>query len=132
MRLGLRDQALQTCRKGRSLFPDDAELRFREGVLLHELGRMDEARTAYLDVLRNSEGRHLTSVDRALTGFKAHQNLAVIASDVGNLADAEHEWHEVVRAAPRYRPGWRGLGEVLVRQGRYCRRRSAGRCDAGR
>ncbi len=30
---------------------DDAELRFREGVLLHELGRLDEARRAYLDVL---------------------------------------------------------------------------------
>ncbi len=119
MRLGLRDQALQTCRKGRSLFPHDAELRFREGVLLHELGRMDEARTAYLDVLRNSEGRHLTSADRALTGFKAHQNLAVIASDVGNLVEAEREWREVVHAAPRYRPGWRGLGEILVRQGRY-------------
>jgi GT2 family glycosyltransferase/tetratricopeptide (TPR) repeat protein/2-polyprenyl-3-methyl-5-hydroxy-6-metoxy-1,4-benzoquinol methylase len=118
MRTGARDQALQTCRRGRAQFPHDVELRFREGVLLHEMGRLHEARRAYLDVLSNSEERHFTSVDRALAGFKAHQNLAVIATDLDDQVEAEREWRQVVSDAPGYRPGWRGLGETLIRQGR--------------
>ena len=104
----------------RALFPRDTELRFREGVLLHELGRLNEARQAYLDVMNHSgEERHFSSVDRALTGFKARQNLAVVANDMGDLAEAERQWREVVREVPRYRQGWRGLGETLLRAGRY-------------
>ena len=115
---GGRGQAQDTCRRARELFPQDAELRFREGVLLHDLGRMEEARRAYLDVLENREERHFTSVDRAITGFKARQNLAVVAADLGDMADAEHQWRAVVREAPRYRTGWRGLGDILLRLGR--------------
>jgi tetratricopeptide (TPR) repeat protein len=113
MRQGCREEALGTCRRGLRLFPHDAELRFREGVLLHELGRLQESRLAYSAVLTNREDRHFSSVDRALTGFKAHQNLAVLATDMGDLAGAEREWREVVRAVPCYRPGWRGLGETF-------------------
>jgi len=119
MRLGGRAEALETCRRGLRLFRHDAELRFREGVLLHELGRLQEAWQAYSAVLSNGEERHFSSVDRALTGFKAHQNLAVVAADMGDLAAAEREWREVVRVAPRYRPGWRGLGETMIRQARF-------------
>jgi O-antigen biosynthesis protein len=118
MRLEDRGRAWETCRRARELFPQDAELRFREGVLLHDLGRLEEARRAYLDVLENREERHFTSVDRALTGFKARQNLAVVAVDLGDLADAERQWRAVVREAPHYRTGWRGLGEILMRLGR--------------
>jgi len=118
MRLGFGAEALETCRRGLALFPHDVELQFREGVLLHELGRLVEARQAYAAVLTDGEERHFSSVDRALTGFKAHQNLAVVATDMGDLAGAEREWREVVRAAPGYRQGWRGLGETLMRAGR--------------
>jgi GT2 family glycosyltransferase/tetratricopeptide (TPR) repeat protein len=115
MRLGRREAALATCRRGRELFPEDAELRFREGVLLHELGRLEEAVQSYRAVLANHEERHFSSIDRGLTGFKARQNLAVVYTDLGDLERAEAEWREVTRAVPRYRPGWRGLGEVLIR-----------------
>jgi tetratricopeptide (TPR) repeat protein len=119
MRLGRREQALASCRQGRSLFPHDVELQFREGVVLHELGRLAEARGAYLAALEKREARHFASVDRALTGFKARQNLAVVSGDLGDLAEAERQWREVTREAPGYRPGWRGLGETLVRGGRF-------------
>ncbi len=118
MRLGRHEQALATCRRGRELFPRDVELRFREGIVLHELGRLDEARRSYLDVLASGEERHLASVDRALAGFKARQNLAVVAAEMGDLAEAERQWREVVREAPRYRLGWRGLADVLLRADR--------------
>ena len=89
MRLGQLDVALETCRRGRSQFPRDAELMFREGVLFQTLGQFDEARRAYLGVLRTDEERHFSSVDRGLTGFKAHHNLAVLATERGDYAEAE-------------------------------------------
>ena len=119
MRLNHKDAALEDCGRGRAMFPKDAELRFREGVLLHELGRLDEARRAYLDVLECREDRHFSSVDRSLSGFKARQNLAVVLGDLGDLAEAEEQWRRVVAEVPGYRPGWRGLGETLIRRGRF-------------
>ena len=107
--LGQRETALETCRRGRALFPRDAELLFREGVVLQELRRFDEARRAYIEVLGSSEERHFASVDLGLTGFKAHHNLAVMAAERGDLAEAEREWREVVAAAPGYRLGCAGL-----------------------
>ncbi len=85
MRQGRRDEALATCRRGLDLFPQDVELRFREGVVLHELGRLEEAAQAYRTVLAVREGRHFTSIDLGLTGFKARQNLAVVYTDLGGL-----------------------------------------------
>ena len=92
VRQGLREKALETCRRGRELFPQDTELRFREGVVLHELGRLEESAQAYRDVLAEREERHFTSIDRGLSGFKARQNLAVVYGDMGDLAQAEREW----------------------------------------
>jgi O-antigen biosynthesis protein len=119
MKLRRHQEALETCRQGRSMFPRDTELRFREGVLLHELGRLEESRRAYHDVLGMREERHFASIDRALTGFKVRQNLAVLANDMGDLAEAERQWRVVVREVPSYRAGWRGLAETLLRGGRH-------------
>jgi GT2 family glycosyltransferase/tetratricopeptide (TPR) repeat protein len=118
MRLGRMQEALASCGRGRRLFPEDAELRFREGVLLHDLGRLDEAVRAYRDVLERRDGRHLSSVIRGLDGFKARQNLAVVLIDMGRLDEAEREWRAVVAEMPGYRPGWRGLVEMLLAAGR--------------
>ena len=122
MQRARRDEALGTCRRGRALFPDDVELRFREGVLLQELGRPAEAERAYLDVLDNHEERHFGSVDRALKGFKTRQNLAVLYTDMGKLAEAEGLWREVIREVPGYRAGWRGLGDALCGSASVTRR----------
>ena len=119
MRLSHHEAALEACQRGRAMFPRDAELRFREGVLLHELGRLTEARRAYLDVLETREDRHFSSVDRGLANFKARQNLAVVANDLGDLVEAEDQWRRIVAEVPGYHPGWRGLGETLIRRGRF-------------
>jgi tetratricopeptide (TPR) repeat protein len=107
-----------TCLTGLELFPLDAELRFREGVLLHELGRYEESVRAYLDVMRSNEERHFSSLDSGIKGFKARQNLAVVYTDMGELAKAERQWRQVVHDEPKYRPGWRGLGDVLLKRGK--------------
>ena len=119
MRQGRREEALATCRRGRALFAQDVELRFREGVVLHELGRLEEAARAYRDVLVDADERHFSSIDRGLTGYKARQNLAVVYTEMGDLVRAEQEWRQVTREVPRYRAGWHGLGEVLLRGGRH-------------
>ena len=120
LRLGRHDLAMDACRRGRALFPRDPELRFREAVALQDLGRHDEARRAYHDVLNHpGEERHFSSVDRALTGYKTRQNLAVLSLDIGDLAEAAQHWREVVRAVPYYRQGWRGVGETMLRAGRF-------------
>ncbi|WP_422927500.1 glycosyltransferase [Singulisphaera sp. PoT] len=118
MQLGRLDEAERTCRDARALFPQDAELRFRQGVLLHDLGRHEESVRAYRDVLENREGRHFSSVDSGIFGFKARQNLAVAFSGMGDHAAAEREWRLVLAEVPRYRPGWLGLGDALLRQGK--------------
>lgn len=118
MQLKRYDEAGETCRRGLSLFPGDPELRFRQGVLLHETGFPREAARAYEEVLGHRGERHFSSLDRGIVGFKARQNLAVVASDLGDLAGAEEQWRAVVREVPGYRPGWRGLGEALLRQGK--------------
>jgi O-antigen biosynthesis protein len=110
------DAAEQTCRKGLALFPEDAELRFREGVLLHETGHFQESVQAYENVLRNHEERHFSSLDPGIKGFKARQNLAVVHTDLGDLAAAEKEWRLITQERPKYRDGWRGLGDTLLRQ----------------
>ena len=96
--------------------PTTSSFGFARGCCCDTLGRFSEARDAYLGVLSGREERHLSSVDRGLTGFKARHNLAVVATRMGDLAEAERQWKEVVREAPRYRQGWRGLGETLVQE----------------
>ena len=118
MRQGRPEEALTTCRRARGLFARDVELQFREGVILQELRRLEEAARAYRDVLVNPDDLHFNSIDRGLTGFKARQNLAVVYTDMGDLVRAEEEWRQVTCEVPRYRVGWHGLGEVLIRNSR--------------
>ena len=87
-------------------------------MILYELKRLEEAAQAYRDVLVEADERHFSSVDRGLTGYKARQNLAVVFTEMGDLARAEREWRQVTREVPRYRAGWHGLGEVLIRSSR--------------
>ena len=116
---GQKEQALDTCRRGLELFPQDAELRFRLGMLLHDSGKLEQAVQVYQDLLTTEEERHFSSVVQGLRGFKARQNLAVVYQDLGDFARAEEQWRLVVGEVPSYREGWRGLGEILLRQGKH-------------
>jgi len=115
-RIGDLKGALATCEMGLSECPEDLELRFRLGVLLHEAGRFRESVAAYEEVLAHQGERYFTSVDRGIGGFKARQNLAVVYGELGDLDRAEEAWRAVTKEAPSYRLGWRGFGEFLVRR----------------
>jgi tetratricopeptide (TPR) repeat protein len=114
-RIGDLQGALATCETGLTECPEDLELRFRLGVLLHEAGRLRDSVAAYEQVLAHRGERYFTSVDRGIGGFKARQNLAVIYGELGDSDRAEEAWRAVTKEAPEYRLGWRGYGEFLVR-----------------
>lgn len=103
----------------RRLYADDPELLFRQGILAHELGEHERAISAYQQLLARQEERHFSSIDRALFGFKAYHNLALVHEDMGNLAKAEETWRAAVADAPQHRDGWRGLGNVLRAQKKF-------------
>ena len=94
------------------------ELRFRKATLLQRSGRLNEAAQAYERLLVEPTERHLSSVDRAMRGYRARHNLAAVYADLGQLAKAEQQWRLVVQEFPAYRPGWQGLADVLTRQGK--------------
>ncbi len=117
--LGDYQAAWQTCQKGRALFAKDSELLFREGVLAHHLRRLPDAVKAYQAVLRKSNERHFSSVDPAITGYKARHNLALVYAELGQLNLAELQWRNVIAEMPTSRAGWRGLCEVLLSQRKF-------------
>ena len=82
------------------------------------LGRPADAAAAYERVLAGGGGRYFASIDRGIDGFKARANLAAVYADLGRWSDAESLLRAVVAEVPAYRPGWRGLGALLVRRGR--------------
>ncbi|HVX12035.1 MAG TPA: glycosyltransferase [Pirellulales bacterium] len=119
MKLGRHSDALETCAEGLRLFPREAELLFRQGMLHHEAGLLAKAERSYLAVLAGGGPRQFTSVDTGILGFKTHHNLAIVYADMGALEKAETEWRRSVADTPEYRDGWRGLGETLMRLGKF-------------
>lgn len=116
MQLGRHKEAWQACQEGRGHYPDDTELLFREGVLHHHFGRLNEAKEAYLAILSHRDPRHFASIDRGIAGFKTRHNLALVYEELGELGLAERQWRQVVADMPTYRTGWHALGELLIRQ----------------
>ncbi|WP_227255103.1 glycosyltransferase [Frigoriglobus tundricola] len=110
--------ALRTCDAGLAECPEDVELRFRAGVYLHATGRLREAVAAYERVLAGGGPRYFTSLDRGVAGFKARANLAAVHADLGEWDPAERLLRAVTAEEPNYRPGWQGLGDLLLRRGR--------------
>jgi tetratricopeptide (TPR) repeat protein len=49
-------------------------------------------------VLQN--GRHLSSVDRGLKGYRARYNLAEVHTELGEFAKAEEQWRRVIEEVP--------------------------------
>jgi GT2 family glycosyltransferase/tetratricopeptide (TPR) repeat protein len=114
--LGKMDQAWETCNQGLECFPKDAESLFRKAALLHEKKRFAEAEATYLFLLGSREERHYVSLVHGIRGHLARQNLAVLYTDMGELAKAEQQWRFATQDTPLYRAGWRGLGDCLLKQ----------------
>lgn len=115
MQLSDFQHAAIACERGRSLFPDDKELLFRQAMLCHELGKLDEAVTLYREVLTPGTERHFASIDLGLAGYKARHNLALVYEGQGRYDLAAIEWRAIVDEQPEYVPSQIGLAECLLR-----------------
>ncbi len=106
--------ALESCRAGREIYPEDAELLFQQGLILRGMGDWKGAEACLLQLLQSREGDHFASVDPGLRGYKARHNLAVLYQDQGRLAEATAQWQAIVAERPDFIPAWLGLGELYL------------------
>jgi GT2 family glycosyltransferase/tetratricopeptide (TPR) repeat protein len=117
--LGDHDRALAACRAGRRHYPDDAELLFHEGLVRRARGDGAGAEACLLRLLEGHDGPHFASVDAGLRGYKARHNLAVLYQEAGRTAEAEAQWRAALAGQPDLLPGWLGLAELFLGQGRW-------------
>lgn len=116
---GRLDEAVHECERGLERCPDDTELMFRRAVLYQEAGEPSEAAAIYQRILDGSPERHFSSRDAGLSDIKARHNLALVDEALGRFEAAEAEWRQLIADRPRYRPAWRGLGNLWLRQQRH-------------
>lgn len=114
--LGQQADALQACRQGRSLFPEDAELLFQEGITLRHLGDADGAINAWEKLLQAPEGAHFASVNTGIRGHLTRHNLATTYLERGHLDAAEGHWRASLAERNDYVPAWLGLAEIAAKR----------------
>jgi FkbM family methyltransferase len=117
--LGRKHEALDVCRRGRLVYPQDAELLAQEALFLNEENDLAGAEQCYLKLLNDREAPHFASVPVGLNGYLTRHNLAVIYLRQQRAAEAELQWRAAIEEKPAFEPSWRGLEDLYVKQGRW-------------
>jgi hypothetical protein len=91
--------------------PDDAELLFRKGVLHRLRGEPHEAGTCWRRILTVRRPERFGSVDAGIFGHVTRRNLARLAEESGDQAEAARHWSTVLAERP-------GDAEAVRAQGR--------------
>jgi GT2 family glycosyltransferase/tetratricopeptide (TPR) repeat protein len=112
-------EALQTCAKGRSIYPDDPELLFLESMILRERGDTRTAEERLHRLINGSEDNHFSSVDAGLRGYKARHNLAVLCVEQQRFPEAETHWIAANQEEPAFFPAQIGLGELYAKSKKW-------------
>jgi tetratricopeptide (TPR) repeat protein len=126
--LGQPNESLASCRRGRSLYPDDVELLFQEALIYRENGNRAVAEACWLRLLEDREVEHFASLDLGLKGYKTRHNLAMLYQEQGRWAEAEAQWQAALHENPEFFPARIGLAELLLAQARWKEFENA--CDA--
>ena len=90
--LGQKQEALAVCRKGLSIFADDIELLFQEGVALRKLGDTSGAIDCWERCLAMPAVEHFASINTGLRGHITRHNLAATYVEAQRLQNAESQW----------------------------------------
>ncbi len=98
--LGETTQALSACATGLRCDPDDAELLFREAVIRRNSGDGAGAEGCWRRVLTLKRPEQFSSLDMGIYGHLTRRNLAALAEERGDLAEAERLWSEVLIECP--------------------------------
>jgi len=98
--LGDLPAALSACSEGLRLDPDDAEIYFRKAVLHRKAGQPVEAEACWRRILTLKRPDQFCSVDQGIYGHLTLRNLAVLAEERGDRAEARRLWRMVLDACP--------------------------------
>jgi tetratricopeptide (TPR) repeat protein len=110
------DEAIRVVRRALEMFPDDPELCFRYGILLHGLGSYEDAISAFENALSHRNNQHFSSRDLGITGHKTRHNLALAHREMNRPDLAELQWRIALDELPGYEIAWHGLTDVLIDQ----------------
>jgi tetratricopeptide (TPR) repeat protein len=98
--LGEPEAARRACEQGLGLDPDDAELLFRKAVIHRRCGEPGEAEACWRRVLTLRRPERFSSVDAGISGHLTRRNLAALAAQRGDAAEAARQWAAVLAECP--------------------------------
>jgi glycosyltransferase involved in cell wall biosynthesis/tetratricopeptide (TPR) repeat protein len=98
--LGEPQQAIAACMAGQQIDPDDAELLFREAVVRRLCADRDGAQRCFRRILTLMRPDQFSSVDQGIYGHLTRRNLAALATERGDHAEAARLWREVLAECP--------------------------------
>ncbi len=108
------EESLEVCKNARQLYPNDAELLFREAMSFQAIDNHSEAISCYKQILDLETPESLRSTDPGITGFKCRFNLGVAYRDAKMDLHAERQWRQVLDECPSYIPAQLALTEILI------------------
>ena len=94
----------------RLLDPDDAELWFRKAVVHRSRSESAEAENSWRRILGLRRPNQFCSVDQGIYGHLTRRNLAVLAAERGDHAEARRLWDAVLGECPDDREALARLG----------------------
>ncbi len=103
--------ALGACSEGLRIDPDDAELHFRKAVLHRKAGQPAEAETCWRRILTLKRPEQFCSVNQDIYGHLTLRNLAVLAAERRDRAEAADLWRAVLAECPNDREAQHHLQE---------------------
>jgi tetratricopeptide (TPR) repeat protein len=98
--MGSSQEALRTCAEGLKLDPEDAELWFRTGVVHRHGGESAEAERCWRRILNLKRPDQFCSFDQGIYGHVTRRNLAAVAEERGDHAEAARLWNDVLAECP--------------------------------
>jgi glycosyltransferase involved in cell wall biosynthesis len=119
--LGHLDQALETCRRGRRIYPDDAEILFEEGCLYLDRDNLTAAESLFTQLVERKPGTYFASVDPALHGYKSRHCLGAIYHKQKRYTKAVSEWQKVLAVRADYLPTLLCFGELYIERQDWAR-----------
>jgi glycosyltransferase involved in cell wall biosynthesis len=113
--LGQRYKMMTMCLAGLVRFPDQPDLLFLAGSLLHEAGDYLAAEKYFLQLLAAPKDKYFAlGDDVGLATYKAKHQLARLYRDMKRTREAETLWREVMAEDQNFAQGWLGLGQALM------------------
>ena len=104
--------ALRACAQGLELDPEDAELWFRKAVVHRHRGESSEAERCWRLILTLRRPDQFCSVDQGIYGHLTRRNLAALAAQRGDYAEAQRLWEDVLAECPGDREALAKLGRL--------------------